>query len=176
MIDFSANDWEEHVENLKVDDILFTNVGPEDWLYNAWIDSEHVESTWIAMMLGYKQAADLLIQAVIQRQGTTDLLVYPILFLYRHHTELQLKLIIELGKDSIGENTERLRNEHNLMELWTIARKVIDDLFVDEQEDTNKIENILKQLGEIDPRSFSFRYSHDTKKMSAYFDNVTLSR
>jgi hypothetical protein len=54
------------------------------------------------------------------------------------------------------------------MKLWAVARYILDNLLNNEQRNIDKIENILKQLDEIDPRSFSFRYSHDTNDMTAY--------
>jgi len=43
---------------------------------------------------GYKRAAGILVRHVQEDRFGKDLLVYPIIFLYRHHLELALKRII----------------------------------------------------------------------------------
>lgn len=169
MFDLRASRHEENRRNLGVNDELFVAEGRADWQYNAWLRPEEGISTWIAMIGGYKAAADLLIQTVIEKTVTIDYLVYPILFLYRHHTELQLKFIIELGKeDNIEHNIRKLRGSHKLIELWEVARGILKAEFDDDDSNLGKIDNILNQLDQIDPNSFSFRYPQDIKNNEPY--------
>ncbi len=45
-------------------------------------------------MEGYRRGARLLVEHVDEHARDQDFLVYPIMFLYRHHIELALKNII----------------------------------------------------------------------------------
>ncbi|HHS8916416.1 TPA: hypothetical protein ACTVMT_005267, partial [Escherichia coli] len=46
---------------------------------------------------GYRRAADILINHIDESGRDQDFLVYPVLFLYRHHLELLIKQIIGLA-------------------------------------------------------------------------------
>jgi hypothetical protein len=42
---------------------------------------------------GYREAAEVLLAEVMERGGTLDTLIYPIVFNWRHYVELRLKII-----------------------------------------------------------------------------------
>lgn len=64
-----------------------------DWHNNACLNA-----TWgvdqAAYLEGYRCGARLLVEHVTEHARDQDFLVYPIIFLYRHHVELALKNII----------------------------------------------------------------------------------
>jgi hypothetical protein len=159
VVDFSAdaNDWQERVDNLKPDDPLFVSGGPDEWQSDALLSPMHPRDTWGKMILGYKQAADSLIQSAPSTQ--INFIVYPVLYLYRHHIELQLKYINQLGESMLSGPVPR-HDEHDLMKLWQATKQILERLFPHDQ-DTEKIENIIRQIAEVDRRSFSFRYPYD---------------
>ncbi|GAC19580.1 hypothetical protein [Paraglaciecola arctica] len=64
----------------------------EDWQSNACVNCSHDS---IGLYIdGYRQAADTLAHKVVESSRDQDILVYPIVFLFRQYIELQLKRII----------------------------------------------------------------------------------
>jgi hypothetical protein len=116
----------------------------------------------VLMMGGYKEAADLLVEAAIAERFHRDQLVYPIVFCYRHYLELELKYIINNYGRLVGvpPNTE----DHDLEELWPAARRVIT---LDRPETADPaidaVEAAIAEFSKIDPSSFTFRYPTDKK-------------
>ena len=101
-----------------------------------------------------------------------DFLVYPIIFLYRHHVELMLKRIIRQVPSLIdGRLSEKQREhleKHRLDLLWEDLRGMLPALCKaagwDEPDvQVAGIDNYVRQLSELDADSFSFRYSHSKK-------------
>src|SRR5712671_6183891 len=79
-------------------DALFRSVtaseaDEDDWETNAWVRG----ATDYAYAEGYRRAARILADHVIQNRWDIDFLVYPIVFLYRHNIELQFKRLIPDG-------------------------------------------------------------------------------
>ncbi|MFZ0477550.1 MAG: hypothetical protein WAL71_00260 [Terriglobales bacterium] len=131
--------------------------------HHAWSDYE-----W-----GYFSAATTLVEDYVTKVEA-DVLVYPILFLYRHYVELKLKsIILEAGASIPCEMPSGANNEHNVTKLW----KMISDLLV--QHGKNKmlrgsegIERVLAQLTQIDPSSMETRYALKKDMKTATLDQV----
>jgi hypothetical protein len=62
-----------------------------DWKNNACLRN----GDEYAYREGYRKGAQILVRAVEETQSDQDFLVYPIVFLYRHHIELALKRVIK---------------------------------------------------------------------------------
>jgi hypothetical protein len=60
-----------------------------DWINNACLNFKEDQLNLYA--IGYKRAAELLLEHVKNSGRDQDTLVYPIIFLYRHYLELRLK-------------------------------------------------------------------------------------
>lgn len=107
---------------------------------------------------GYKDAGDALVQWLEDSDLRNDFLVYPIVFCYRQHIELQLKYITETVNvlNGIPESYDRI---HNLLELWNFIRSRLDpELISQEQEAYEVVDQHIEQFNEIDPKSMTFRY------------------
>ena len=108
--------------------------------------------------MGYKNGADILSQYVDSTQRHQDTLVYPILFLYRHYLELMIKEILTDCAKILDEKITF--KHHNLSAYWEEAKdkcfkaleeKIPEDMIV-------PIENMVRQLVEVDKSSDAFRY------------------
>ena len=68
--------------------------------------------------VGYKDAADILVQ-VLGERGRNDALVFPIVFCYRQCLELQIKAITRLVEsfDGCGDDFQKI---HGLARLWRV--------------------------------------------------------
>ena len=69
--------------------------------------------------LGFKEAADMLVDIAVKEPGYADYLVYSVLYLYRMYIELRLKTIIESAK-------RISRTGHNLEKLWKEAKLIME--------------------------------------------------
>jgi len=137
-----------------------------DWKNNACLR----QGDEYAYREGYRRGAHLLVQAVGETATDQDLLVYPIVFLYRHHIELALKTIISrtpylIERPLTKAETDHL-SQHRLDWLWQDFKPMAaaitkvagwDDL---PQDDVEGIDDYIRQLHKVDPRSYSLRYAH----------------
>ena len=130
-----------------------------DWWNNAVTDFR--PGDWYPYVEGYRRAADVLVQHVAKHRSDTDLLVYPIAFLYRHYLELHLKTLIQEGS-KLQESQPKPRHTHDLGQLWQECRSVLEGLSTQCPEaDLDAVEACIRELSEIDPRSMAFRYPVD---------------
>jgi hypothetical protein len=113
---------------------------------------------------GYKRAAELLVEHVLNGNADLDTLIYPILFLYRQCLELQLKSLINRGS-SLLDSPRRAPTTHNLNMLWADCKEILQIIFDNDDDRRSIIEigNIVLQLSEVDPNAQAFRYPKDTK-------------
>jgi hypothetical protein len=157
--------WEEIRDEIRaqiarVREPLFTSKAyPDpDWYLNSWL-----AVTWDTYAQGYKRAADILVQYVIDNNWDQDFLVYPIVFLYRQYLELRLKELI-FASSMLLDHDARIPKGHNLVSLWRKARPNIEKVYPGDSEgDLDAVEDRLKELCNIDSHSHAFRYPEDIK-------------
>lgn len=129
---------------------------------------------WWKYTIGYKEAGDLLLRNALEG-GRQHVLVFPIIFLYRHYIELILKEIIMNNRAFLGIS-ENFPNYHNIDRLWEICREnfqkvdeAIDPQFTKSEEyqkiveGYNVLEIDLRKFAVLDPTSESFRYPVDNR-------------
>ena len=136
-------------------------------LFQPGVDESCVASVYPSddiRALGFKSAADKLIDIALENPGCGDLLVYSIVYLYRMYIELRLKTIIESDKHIY-------RKGHELEKLWKEARLIMKNSsqWFDDQE-LEAVEEKIEEFCKIDPSSDAWRYSRD------YDGNPTLER
>lgn len=110
----------------------------------------------------FKEAGELLTEAVLEGGDGTDpdRFAFPIIYLYRHATELILKDIVRqsqhLGLIGRTEAKKALVG-HALYPLWNLAKVAIADL-PGSQEDVQAAEGLISELHQADPDGQSLRY------------------
>lgn len=141
----------------STDDKLF--IGADDWWMNACLDWYHDPSE--LYIVGYKEAADSLVETIACRKGTADTLIFPIVFLYRQYIELRLKSLLQDGRRLLDcEHKEK--SEHRLSELLPHVRDILVELWPDgDIEQIKAVDSLIEQFEQVDPRSTSFRYPKD---------------
>jgi hypothetical protein len=147
-------------------DLLFRDDLP-DWIHNATLNIPFGGD--IGYLEGYRRGAECLIQSVIETQSGQDFLVYPIVFLYRHHIELILKRMIlrapYLLSEPLTKKQKTNLGKHRLDLLWQDLKPMISDIAEKagwgtlDQEDINGVDDYIRQLAALDRDSFSFRYA-----------------
>ncbi|ELY4132877.1 hypothetical protein ACT0XK_003511 [Cronobacter sakazakii] len=131
-----------------------------DWHNNACLNYMPDHAT--AYTEGYRRAADILIKHIDESGRDQDFLVYPVLFLYRHHIELLIKQIIGLAL-ALTEDPDKhqyKKDDHNLNTLWPLAQKLlleVDDSY--QSSDFRLIKEVVKELHNADRRATDFRYA-----------------
>lgn len=136
------------------------------WCYRA---SYRDDPIWENYAGSYKDAADHLVGNIERYE--VDSLVYPIMFLYRHHLELQLKSLLRNFYLLHGIQCSCHQKTHDLVELWHRVRPRIEKMYPQDTEDNDHIEARIKEFDLIDTKSFAFRYPKD-KKGNPSFESV----
>jgi len=131
--------------------------------------------SWISYSQSYKLAADVLIEAAFLQEAASEITrLYPILFLYRHFLELELKSVTVLGYianeiPDLEKKLQRLLNTHSLTGLIAECRP----LLVRESgppgftTQFDHLERCIREFAAHDPNSYAFRYPVD-KSLSSY--------
>jgi hypothetical protein len=129
-----------------------------------WSDNEFLYTE------GYRRAAQLLVEHTVEHQGNKHFLVYPVVFLYRHHIELALKKLILHAPYIIGHqltDTEMQHlGKHRLDLLWQDLKPMLAAVCKAagwgtlSSADEEGINSYISQLTALDPESYSFRYTH----------------
>ncbi len=132
---------------------------------------------WVLYIGGYKKAGDLLVEQSVAF-GQQHILVYPILFLYRHYIELQLKEIIRCGNALLGISKHYpscFPTDHKIGDHWQECRAIIEDIDKDEwhrlgkgeqrkyKNDLNSLQKCIGEFLKLDPDSQASRYPVDKK-------------
>src|SRR5262249_43699545 len=112
-------------------DILFRGDLP-DGNNNAVLNSP-IDHNRYAYSEGYRRGARLLVQYVAENHLDQDFLVYPIVFLYRHHVELVLKDVLKRAPGLTGRSltaaAEKHLDFHDLVDLWSDVQPVLADIW-----------------------------------------------
>ncbi|HEX20244.1 MAG TPA: hypothetical protein ENG78_05435 [Acidiferrobacteraceae bacterium] len=131
----------------------------EDWWNNACLNFSH--DGWTLYAIGYKEAADLLVKHIEDYSCSQDILVYPILFLYRQYLELAIKDLIRQGR-KLQDIAEPFPQTHQIDELWKICSKLLSEISPgDSTEEQDHIDRLINEFCQVDPTSMAFRYPED---------------
>lgn len=151
--------------SLRKEDILFPSRSSEEQQLNI-IDA--VGWDWVYSN-GFRLAAHHLANQVSETGTEKIFMIYPILYLYRHCVELELKAIIVsafwLLDRELTKHDLKTLGCHDLWELWQAARPLLDHVcecastppfIVVELE---WVDSYIHQIHESDPDGQRFRYA-----------------
>lgn len=129
---------------------LFQPGGNEPYVANIYASDD-------MRALGFRYAADKLVEVAASKPGYTDYFVYPVAYLYRMYIESRLKEIIQ---SATGRPLSRRLKVHNLLTLWAEAKPMMkrSSQCFDDQE-LEAVEEKLREFCKIDPDSDAFRYA-----------------
>ena len=130
-----------------------------DWWNNACLNFCH--DGWGLHSIGYKEAADILVKQVTEKQRYQDALIYPIVFLYRQYLQLAIKDLIRCG-NKLLDICETFPKTHNINQLWNACSKLLSRISPgDSENEIKEISRLLEQFCKVDPTSEAFRYPED---------------
>ena len=112
---------------------------------------------WDLYVYGFRRAAEILLTHVEEKHTSLDVIVFPTVFLLRHHLELAIKLI---NRDArlLLDRPRPERAEHRLQVLWDQTKELIIEVVGVEPLGLGPIDEVVKQFHAIDPSSTTFRY------------------
>lgn len=139
--------------------------GPGDKLFvespwGAFTENHGEANRSYHLLQGYKEAADALVELAGVNWHLGRRYVNPIVFLYRHHVELQLKFLIFKYGSVVGIKPDR--SNHNIEHLWSNCLNIIKGMNADgDPEALAAVGEILNEFSLADKRSMAFRYAAD---------------
>lgn len=104
---------------------------------------------------GFRRAAE----AVFESCRTPDLMVWPLVFLWRHYVELMLKDIISKGRE-IADEEAGFPAHHRLLDLWKEARSRITHWWSADMPGLENVDVVIEQFHRVDPNATGFRYPY----------------
>ncbi len=120
----------------------------------AWIPQD--PNQWHRYAEGYKEAAERLYAS--WHANSNDCLVFPLVFLYRHYTELRIKELLLLAGRFLDLSIE-WKPSHDIVVLWNLLSPVLQQIFENEPErDLKNARRLVLELATLDASSFEFRY------------------
>lgn len=144
----SAHDWPTQSHS------LFASSG---------VDQLHTFIDWwpghLGRRLGYKQAAEMLGQAMVDAHASDrDLLVFPWLHCWRHWLELELKNLLNVCERISGEEV-KIRRSHKVLDLWRELKPMLKRLRPsDGVAEMQILDRLIAEMAELDPDSMHSRY------------------
>jgi hypothetical protein len=156
----------------------FIATGP-DWQNNACIGKQLPPSRGMRTYAdGFRSAARRLVEQMIEGETIglpVDTAVYPVVFLYRHHVELVLKMIILSGRQMVGE-TGPSPLGHRLDKLWELARSIAERCFPNADRSQHDIVTaLLAELSTIDANGEAGRYPSSMKGEPHFAEHALLN-
>lgn len=145
-------------ETLGLEPIFTSDV---DWQCNACLNWSN--DALELYVIGYKEAADKLVQNIIENVRHQDSLVFPVCFLYRHYIELRLKELIKSGRRLLDE-PGTFPQHHNILHLWETAANIIRKVSNGKIEPPDFLtlpSHVVNEFSKIDPDSSAFRFPND---------------
>lgn len=147
----NANEHEKYPFNEIVLEAIPFFMEPPDELNETWRHGS-LRGTFgnyidrFSLAEEYKLAGDLLVQASIENEIVYDVLA-PIVYNYRHSTELYLKAILKMDGG---------QNSHNLNNLFRQLKNFLKTKF--NAETPLWFDNLILSFHQFDPGGTSFRY------------------
>ena len=118
--------------------------------------------------------------AVAVNHKEQNYLIYPIVYLYRHHIELALKNLIILSLDLLNMEIETHITGHKIDKLWKKLKPLLNPVCESANnspfpiEDLDGIDSYISQIADYDPDGQRFRYSVDIKGGNSIKQNTKL--
>ena len=130
--------------------------------YNAQITYGYTDDSLYRYVSGYKEAADRLVQSLIEENRHIDLVVFPTAFLYRQYLELRFKQLLIEGSRLL-DRSFTLPKHHRLDTLWYECKSLLKQIEPGITDgEVAGLEACIIEFSTIDPISMAFRYHVDT--------------
>jgi hypothetical protein len=144
---------------------LFRPATPTD--FNACVGSNGGPYNFQDYALGYFEAGSRIVSSLMSDQWMLDIIIYPLVFTYRHGIELSLKdLAVQLPL--VWDEESEVRLTHVLSDNWESIKTYLNREQEFDPENTliDQVDTILKDFLEIDETGQVFRYPTDRRGLN----------
>jgi len=125
--------------------------------YDAMVFSDDPVERHALMSNGYFRAGHVLIDQCLENFHERHVLIYPILFCYRHALEMTMKGLLESYGHRFGVSAPE--PNHNLWRLWESCKAIFAQIDNENSAaDTLIVEKLIKEFHDLDARAEAFRY------------------
>jgi hypothetical protein len=132
--------------------------GPKTYL-NACVGKNGGPYGFDDYSLGYFESGKALIDAAIARDVTIDLVVYPIIYNYRHAIELGLKHLAEVLPPLWNDKKVSYKPTHKLIDVWKLLVPYLKrDTVFDKNGAIDIVDKVLKEIVQFDSDAEVFRF------------------
>lgn len=114
---------------------------------------------WSTYAIGYKKAADIVVDQVNDGVGYQDFLLYPVMFLYRHYLELAIKNLIFMSWRLLSIEPDDDLRAHDIQRYWSKCDALLRQISPgDSIQALSVVARMIDQFSQHDPISMAFRY------------------
>jgi len=149
LMPYKQNELFHHDDNIHLNACVGTNGGPYDFY---------------AYSRGYFDASKRLSQSLIRDSSLVDLVVYPLVYTFRHAIELGLK---DLGRclPSLWDEDVEPKRTHALIDNWQMIKPYLTraPVFSPDTAPVLGVENVLHDILEVDSTGEAFRFPEGRK-------------
>lgn len=138
-------------ENQKI----FTEPDTKKYQQLSCIDYRGKDHRYV---MGFAKAGAVLADAMLRSGHDLDILVYPMLFSFRHAVELELKLILPDALRCLNEEAP-LKFDHKLPALWDFVRRAVIAVSPGSEDSMISTAALLEELVDVDADGTAFRYA-----------------
>ena len=123
---------------------------------------------------GFFQAGFRIIERIEDGAWTLDILIYPLIFNFRHGIELYIKHFIVIS-ERLQNGSETMNKNHSLISNWDIAEKSLLRLQHSwfDQLELAIAKDIIRDVVQVDPNNQVFRYPED-RNGKVFFDDFSV--
>lgn len=155
------------------DSAMYESIASGEWWDTSQVHS--AQDQWYLLAAAYKNAADQIVIGLPDALLLGQYGVYiagPVMFLYRHYLELELKAILldlrDFAKQTMPDNAMK---SHSLLQVWQAVKHLLFE--TDEEAKRNEVARVeagkiygameerIKEFNKIDGMSMNFRYPID---------------
>lgn len=148
---------------------LLPNNDRGPWQANASLHIKEAADSY-AYVSGYRRGAQVLAEVSVGKTYETNVLVYPILYLYRHAFELHLKRIIPVVAKLVDQPLTPtdlksvVSGTHRLDRLWALFEPRLEQMRNNMQceisdDQLKGIRSYIRQFNEVDEGAECFRFA-----------------
>lgn len=140
------------------DQLFVQGEGDDAWRNNARLMHDWGDR-WSTYAIGYKKAADIVVDQVKNGSGYQDFLLYPVMFLYRHYLELAIKNLIFMSWNLLHIEPDDDLGGHDLKRYWSKCDALLQQISPgDSIQALRDVGRLIDQFSKHDPTSMAFRY------------------
>lgn len=127
--------------------------------FNACVGRNGGPYDFRAYAAGYFRAGERILDGLLDDSTSVDLIIYPLVYVYRQAIELSLKHLVVVLPPLWGE-TVKPKPTHRLMDNWTTVRSYLEKVedFDPDKTLLPKVELVLSDFVAIDPTGEVFRF------------------